>query len=114
MQNVRAFLYEAKKLVSVGRKVFIKRKGYELPDGTQINYLQALLDLDIGNIDEAWGYVLSLSPNHYHAGPIPDRDRPDSNDMWVFKRKINDIDAYIKLKIDNRGCVCISFHEDWG
>lgn len=107
-------MYEVKKLVSQGRRQFVKRQGYIAPDGVKINYLQALLELDISDIEEAWNYVLSLTPSHYHSGPAKDRDRPEGADIWVFKRKINEIDTYIKLKIDDRGCVCISFHRDWG
>jgi hypothetical protein len=108
------FLYEVKKLVSQGRRQFVKRQGYNVPDGRTINYVQALLELDIADVDEAWEYVLSLTPAHYHSGPKKDRDRPDGSDVWVFKRKINNINTYIKLKTDERGCICISFHRDWG
>jgi hypothetical protein len=77
LKNVRIFLYEVKKLVSQGRRQFVRRQGYNVPDGRTINYVQALLELDIADVDEA-------------------------------------IDTYIKLKTDERGCVCISFHRDWG
>jgi hypothetical protein len=65
--NVKGFLYEVKKLVSQGRRQFVKRKGYKVPDGQTINYVQALLELDIADVNEAWEYVLNLTPAHYHS-----------------------------------------------
>ncbi|MCM3800387.1 hypothetical protein M4A92_17695 [Caldibacillus thermoamylovorans] len=61
-----------------------------------------------------WDEALKLTPNDYCDGPVVDRDKPqDGKVIWIFKKNINGIITYIKVKIDYRGCVCLSFHEDW-
>ncbi|OZT10646.1 hypothetical protein CHN50_20990 [Priestia aryabhattai] len=114
-EHVRAFLLEVKKLVSRGKREFIQRKGYRKPDGETFNYMQALYDIGLTEISQAWDEVMSLKPEHRIKGPCADRDRPEEgNVIWVFKKEVNDVTTYIKLKINpDRGCVCLSFHRDW-
>lgn len=77
--------------------------------------LQMLADLGINSFDEAWNLVLQLDQTHYWSGPEPDdKDPTGPLVIWVFKVEIDGIITYIKLKDEthNRGCVCLSFHED--
>jgi hypothetical protein len=57
--------------------------------------------------------VLSLSLVDYCAGPKPDEYKP--GDYWVFGKKIDGAEVYIKLKIagqaGNEHAVCLSFHK---
>lgn len=76
--------------------------------------MEALLDIGIANVERAWDEILTLSPHHYFRGPSIDYDRPnDKTQIYEFKKEVNEIIVYIKLKIDNRGCVCMSIHKDW-
>jgi hypothetical protein len=106
---------KVKHLVSKGKREFINRT-YKKPDGSEILYTEALLDIGLTGIGAAWDEVLRLHPKDYFRGPTPDynkRKYPESY-VWEFKKMINGSRVYIKLKIDNkRGCVCLSFHKDW-
>ncbi|WP_448897450.1 hypothetical protein [Cytobacillus pseudoceanisediminis] len=111
--NKTAFLREAKKLISEGRKDFIPRT-YTHPSGKQIKWKEALLEIGLRNPGQMWDEALKLTPNDYFDGPCIDVNRPkDGKVIWIFKKEINDVLTYIKLKIDHRGCVCLSFHKDW-
>jgi len=48
----------------------------------------------------------------YHAGPLPDRDKP--GEVWIFGKRIEENEVYIKLKIAHADrekiAKCISFH----
>jgi hypothetical protein len=56
--------------------------------------------------------VLSLSVDDYCQGPDDDRDRPGK--VWVFGKRIEDREFYIKLKLAKVGeemiAKCLSFH----
>jgi hypothetical protein len=108
-----AFLREAKQLISRGKKDFIKRT-YDHPNGHKVRWIEALLDIGLTNPTQAWDEVLKLVPNDCVDGPCIDSDRPeDGKVIWIFKKDINGVLTYIKMKIDHRGCVCLSFHKDW-
>lgn len=110
----RAFLREAKQLISVGKKDFIKRT-YNNPSREQIRWIEALGEIGLTDLSQVWDEILKLTPNDCIDGPIQDVGRPQDGDViWVFKKDINDVQTYIKLRIDTgRGCVCLSFHKDW-
>lgn len=111
--NKTAFLREAKKLISEGRTDLIPRT-YNHPSGRKINWKEALLEIGLRNPSQMWDEALKLTPNDYFDGPCADVNRPkEGKVIWIFKKEINDVLTYIKLKIDHRGCVCLSFHKDW-
>lgn len=109
--SVIAFLSEIKKLIASGRWNFVRRT-YNLTDGSTQTYLQALFELDIDHPNDVQNEILKLTPLDYFSGPEDDRDRNDGTKFWIFKKTINGNTSYIKLKIDERGCVCVSFHKD--
>lgn len=59
--------------------------------------------------------ILQLTADDYHSGPEPDRDRP--GDIWVFGKRIEAMEVYIKLKLvkdpetGTEYVKCLSFHE---
>jgi hypothetical protein len=109
----KAFLREVKRLISRGQKDFIKRT-YDHPSGTKVRWIEALMEIGLTNPEQAWDEALKLSPSHYVDGPCVDVDRPkDGKVIWIFKKEVNGVLTYIKMKIDRRGCVCLSFHKDW-
>lgn len=108
-----AFLREAKQLISKGKRDFIKRT-YNHPSGKTVKWIEALFEIGLTRVDQVWDETLKLTPNDYEEGPVIDNDRPlDGKILWVFKKEVNGVLTYIKMKIDHRGCVCLSFHEDW-
>jgi hypothetical protein len=56
-----------------------------------------------------------LTDRHYSQGPLNDKDRPGTGDIYVFSVDIDSIEIYIKLKIDvangDKIAKCISFHQ---
>lgn len=51
----------------------------------------------------------------YRSGPVADRDFPDTDKLWIFKKKICNEVFYIKLKVEyqtNKRVKVLSFHID--
>lgn len=101
--DVASFLQELKRIITTGRGLdFIPR-----PENNQ-----TIRDLGFTrkNVEAE---ILALSADDYCEGPLPDRDRPGS--VWIFGRRINGKEIYIKLKIAQTSNVkiakCISFHQ---
>ena len=98
-------LSKMKKLINQGKKRFVPRKDRD--------YVESLLELGITE-EEAWNYILRLNINYYchDFKPFYAKD----GESLVFKMKINDNIAYIKLKIEEYNneeeTVCLSFHKD--
>lgn len=98
-------LSKMKKLINQGKKRFAPRKDRD--------YVEALLELGITE-EEAWNYILRLNINYYCHDFKPFYAKDGKS--LVFKMKINDNIAYIKLKIEEYNneekTVCLSFHKD--
>jgi hypothetical protein len=93
------FLKKAKELVSKCHRRFQKRKEYDID--------KELAKLDILSTDEAWRFVLQIKVKLAKV----EYDRDDNTTLvWFFKKEVNGKTAYIKLKIDERGCLCMAFH----
>jgi len=95
-----------KKLIKLGKRRFQIRRDRD--------YLQDLLKLGISE-SEAWNIILELNNHFYFNDPRPSYYK--NTDTLIFKKQINGIIAYIKLKIEKNNnqeeiVVCISFHED--
>ena len=102
IEEVNQFLESAKSLIKQGKFDLIPRK-------KNIDGLALLgLTLRLAKLE-----LLELSYRHYDRGPIPDRDRQGEM-FWEFIKDIDSQQAYIKIKIDRRGCACISFHPSNG
>ena len=59
--------------------------------------------------------IYTLTEQHYHKGPMVDRDYPASDHLWVFKKRIEGEMIYIKFLVayQQDGTVeVISFHLD--
>ena len=94
-----------KKLINQGKRRFALRKDKD--------YVGALLELGITE-EEAWNYILRLNAHFYFPDAKPFYAK--HGEALIFKMKINDNIAYIKLKIeeynDEEQTVCLSFHKD--
>ena len=102
-QFILQYLIKVKELVSSGHWTLIPRK----------KNLDSLSEkgLTIGDVKAE---LLSLGLVDYEKGP--EVEDSYSGDIWIFKRIINGVSFYIKLKIDvaNDGTEilkCLSFHE---
>ena len=103
-QQIKLF-YKMKKLIVSGKRRFISRKDRD--------YLKDLLEIGITE-KEAWNNILLLNCYFYYPDPKPNYST--KGESLVFKKEINEIMKYIKLKIEinNNGeeVVCLSFHKD--
>ena len=97
-KEIEKMLREFKALIRQDRWTFIERR---------VN-LQGLAALGL-TVPQAKAEILGLNYRHYDRGPEADRDRDGE-----FIKRIGSQKVYIKLKIDTRGCVCLSFHRSVG
>ncbi|MDQ7094168.1 hypothetical protein REC12_11265 [Desulfosporosinus sp. PR] len=102
IEEINQFLENAKSLIRKGKYDFIPRK--KNLDGLALLGITQKL---------AKSELLELTYRQYDRGPIPDIDRL-SDIVWEFIKEIDTNLAYIKIKIDQRGCVCLSFHPSSG
>lgn len=60
--------------------------------------------------------ILSLEVKDYYKGPKTDFDPNKPGDIWEFKKSIDGIQFYLKLKIvvENEESIlkCLGFHKD--
>jgi len=66
-------------------------------------------------MSDVWDELFDLKYSDYRSGPEIDRDLPDSDKLWIFKKGINGQVIYIKFKVEYQkdGQVrLISFHID--
>ena len=98
-------LAKMKKLINQGKRRFAPRKDRD--------YVESLLDLGITE-EEAWNYILRLNSYYYCHDLKPFYNK--NGEALIFKMKINNNIAYIKLKIEEYNneeeTVCLSFHKD--
>ena len=80
----------------------------------KISAKQALIDIGIMKVQDIWNYILELEADDCIK---VDRDHDYSRDMnsevYIFRKKINSKIVYIKLTMNDRGIICISFHESY-
>lgn len=103
--NILTFLENAKKLVSEGKYDFVPRR----------KNMQSLSRYGLTIID-AKNEILGLVIGDYYKGPKQDFDKKKPGEIWEFKKKINGIQFYVKIKIVHQNgediLKCIGFHED--
>lgn len=104
-QEIQSFLDEVISLIEEGKTHFIaKRRGEPT-----FNYIRELLRLSLESEDDAWEEIKKLDVKN--CCKIEEENNPNySGDVWFFQKEVNGERAYIKIKVDNRGCVCIAFH----
>lgn len=99
-------LNEMKKLIRKGQRRFADRKDRDI--------VSDLSELEL-TPEDAWNIILGLNSNFYYIDTKPYYIQ--SNNLLTFKRKIKNVDVYIKLilekNIDNEIVVCLSFHRDY-
>ena len=110
---VNSFLKTCKKEIKKRNCYFA---GYRTIDinGKKISAKQALIDIGIMKVEEIWKHILDLEVGDCKK---IDRDRDHSRDMnsevYIFKKSIYGKIVYIKLTMNDRGVICISFHESY-
>ena len=111
---VNLFLITARREIDKNNAYFVYYRNVK--SGNQVvNARQALRDIGIIKISEIWNYIKELQPSDCFR---ISRDRDFSKDfnaeIYEFKKIINRKNVYIKLTINDKGLLCISFHIDNG
>jgi hypothetical protein len=90
-------------------KVVAKKRGIDFIPRQEFIETLTLFGITRRNCEDE---VLGLSVDDYCQGPDDDRDRPGK--VWVFGRRIEGREVYIKLKLATVGketiAKCLSFH----
>lgn len=88
-------------------------------DENNIQIVQRLKNLDFiekYQFTEAFlkKQIKSLNQNDYYDGPLPDLNHNRQHPVWIFKKYVQSIYCYIKIKVINHGrfVIVISFHEN--
>lgn len=103
--DIAAYLTNAKKLLSAGKYDFVPRR----------KNMQALAQHGL-TITDAKNEILGLVVGDYYKDPKQDHDSNRPGDIWEFKKNIDGIQFYVKVKIVQENgediLKCIGFHED--
>lgn len=113
-ETVNIFLKTSKKEIENNHVCFIGYRKVE-SNGKIINAKQALLDIGIVNQKEIWEHIKQLEvDNCFRVSRDRDISRDFNSEIFEFKKVINKKMVYIKLTINERGVLCLSFHLDNG
>lgn len=111
LNDVEIFLKTAKKEIKKGNRKFVINRFVKY-DGKEISAKVALLELGITNQRQIWSYILDLTVDDcFRISRDYDIKRDNNDYMYEFIKCINGIKTYIKLTINERGTLCLSFHK---
>lgn len=103
--DIATYLARVKKLLSAGKYDFVPRR----------KNMQALAQHGL-TITDAKNEILGLVIGDYYKGPKRDLDLNCPGDLWEFKKGIDGIPFYVKVKIVQKNgedlVKCLGFHED--
>lgn len=109
IETVTLFLITAKKEINKGNRIFINRVIDS--SGKKISAKQGLLDIGIISSKELWNYILELKPEEcFRISFDYDKTRDMNSEIFEFLKIINKKNVYIKLTMNDRGIICLSFH----
>lgn len=102
--DIASYLTEVKKLLSAGKYDFVPRR----------KNMQALAQHGL-TVTDAKNEILGLVVDDYYKGPKQDHDPNRPGYIWEFKKNIDGIQFYVKVKIVQENgediLKCIGFHE---
>lgn len=105
ISDITDFLAKVKNLLSAGKYDFVPRR----------KNMQALAQHGL-TITDAKNEILGLMISDYYKGPKQDLDSNRLGDIWEFKKNIDGMKFYVKVKIVQENgediLKCLGFHED--
>ena len=111
---VNSFLITARKEIDKNNVYFVYYRNVKSGNKV-VNARQALLDIGIIKISEIWNHIKELQPSDcFRISRDRDFSRDFNAEIYEFKKNINRKNVYIKLTINDKGLLCISFHIDNG
>ena len=110
IESITSFLITAKKEINKGNRIFVDYRTIN-SCGKQISVKQALLDIGIVKAKDIWKYILELKVEEcFRISFDYDKTRDMNCEMFEFIKEINKNKVYIKLTMNDRGVICLSFH----
>ena len=107
---VESFLKTVKREIKKGNRSFVGHRNV-CSNGKVISAKQALLDIGIVKIKEIWDVILNLEVSDcFRISMDYDKTRDMNSEIFEFIKVYNKLNVYIKLLINDRGVVCLSFH----
>ena len=111
---VNSFLITARKEIDKNNAYFVYYRNVKSGNKV-VNARQALLDIGIIKISEIWNHIKELQASDcFRISRDRDFSRDFNAEIYEFKKIINRKNVYIKLTINDKGLLCISFHIDNG
>ena len=111
---VNSFLITDRKEIDKNNAYFVYYRNVKSGNKV-VNARQALLDIGIIKISEIWNHIKELQPSDcFRISRDRDFGRNFNAEIYEFKKIINRKNVYIKLTINDKGLLCISFHIDNG
>lgn len=100
---IEVFLSEVRESIESGKAMLVQRE-------KNIRTLATLGMMPEDVYDE----IRDLRACHFYSGPSVDRDYPESEKIWIFKKEIQHKMIYIKFKVLYRDSLVkvLSFHFD--
>lgn len=112
-EAIRTFLNICKKEIQKRNCYFVGYRKINI-NGKIISAKQALINIGIMQEKDIWKHILTLEPSDcIKVGWDKDRKRDFNSETYIFKKIINKKLIYIKLTINDKGVICISFHESY-
>ena len=103
--DILTYLSEVKRLLSNGKYDLVPRR----------KNMQALAMHGLTIID-AKNEIMGFTVDDYYKGPKQDLDPNRPGEIWEFKKNIDGIQFYVKVKIvlenGEKILKCLAFHED--
>lgn len=110
IQLITSFLQTVKKEIEKGNRIFLDFRCVD-SNGKMVSAKQALIDIGITKSKYIWNYIKELTPREcFRISRDYDIKRDMNSEMFEFIKKINKNDVYIKLTLNDKGVVCLSFH----
>jgi hypothetical protein len=110
LKAVTYFLSAVRKEILKGNFKLEPRRDIDI--GSRIvTFKQALVDLSIFTIDEVKARILKLDPNECIDISFDyDKRRDFNSEIYEFVTYVNGIKTYIKMTLNEKGVLCLSFH----
>lgn len=110
---VNLFLKTCKSEINKKKCYFIGYRNLNI-NNKVISAKQALIDIGIMKEKDIWNYIKLLEAKDcFKIERDRDHFRDMNSEVYIFKKNINRKLVYIKLTINHKGLICISFHESY-
>jgi len=105
IDQIRSFLLDLKYAIQDGNVILVTHRSENEETLLKLGYTPK------NAIDE----LLGLTFMDYHKGPELDESSGKPGDVWIFGKKVQEVEVYIKIRLVSTKKyttgVCISFHE---